>query len=72
MVIAAALELEAEGVPIILRHARPGRTQHCPRGHDLAVFGAPRFKTKADGTKVKNGRQCRECTRLRQRKGWSG
>lgn len=35
----------------------------CKRGHDMAVYGRQLFTS--DGKK--NGRECRECKRLRQR-----
>ncbi len=39
----------------------------CKRGHDLKKFGRPILKTMPDGRKVKNGRECAECKRIRQR-----
>ena len=39
----------------------------CDAGHDMNEHGVQIWKTKTDGSKVKNGRFCSECKRIRER-----
>lgn len=47
----------------------PAPRATCTQGHDLDVHGLQRWKTNEAGQRVKNGRDCRECKRQRQREG---
>lgn len=64
-ILAAAAELG-----MVRATPRRGRqpAARCGRGHDLKKFGKQQWKTKPDGTKVKNGFVCLECKREHARK----
>lgn len=51
----------------------PGRKRTggdtCPAGlHSMEKYGAQRWKENPDGTKVKNGRHCKMCKKIREQK----
>ena len=52
---------------IDLQRRGPKPSPTCAMGHDLEKYGVQRWTTGSKGQPVKNGRDCVECKRERQR-----